>query len=138
MHIYLESTGLLNKTQSGFRKYHSCQTALISIVDSWLKHIDNGNLVGTMFLVFKKAFDLVEHRVLLYKLNLYHFNDRSCDLLSSYLRNRFQDIKAENTTSTCKSIIASVPQGSILEPVLFLIYVNELSLNLTCNSAMYA
>jgi len=138
LHIYLESTGLLNKTQSGFRKYHSCQTALINIVDSWLKQIDNGNLVGTIFLDFKKAFDLVDHRVLLHKLKLYHFNDRSCDLFSSYLRNRFQFIKAENTTSTCKSIIAGVPQGSILGPLLFLIYVNDLSLDLTCDSAMYA
>ena len=73
LHIYLESTGLLNKTQSGFRKYHSCQTALINIVDSWLKQIDNGNLVGTIFLDLKKAFDLVDHRVLLYKLKLLSF-----------------------------------------------------------------
>jgi len=99
LHIYLETTGLLQKTQSWFRKHHSCQTALINIVDSWLKCIDEGNLIGSVFIDFKKAFDLVDHEILLYKLKLYHFDDLSCALFSSYLQNRSQLVKAENTVS---------------------------------------
>ena len=56
MHIYLETIGLLQETQSGFRKHHSCQTALKNIVDSWLKCIE-GNLIGSVFIYLKKAFE---------------------------------------------------------------------------------
>ena len=110
LHIYLETTGLLQKTQSGFRKHHSCQTALINIVDSWLKCIDDGNLIGSVFIDFKKAFDLVDHEILLYKLKLYHFDDQACALFSSYLQNRTQIVKAENTVSENMNIISGVPQ----------------------------
>ena len=113
LHIYLETTGLLQKTQSGFRKHHSCQTALINIVDSWLKCIDDGNLIGSVFIDFKKAFDLVDHEILLYKLKLYHFDDQACALFSSYLQNRTQIVKAENTVSENMNIISGVPQGSM-------------------------
>ena len=57
---YLHKYNLLNETQSGFRPKHSCQSALIKLTDHWLKSIDDGDLIGILFLVFRKAFDLVD------------------------------------------------------------------------------
>ena len=64
---YLNKYDLLHKSQSGFRKHHSCNTALIKLVDSWLKSIDNGELVGAIFFDLRKAFDVVDHNLLLKK-----------------------------------------------------------------------
>jgi len=100
LHIYLETTSLLQKTQSGFRKHHSCQTALIALVDSLLICIDIGNLIGSVFIDFKKAVDLVDLEIHLYKLKLYHIDDLSCAFFSSYLQNRSQVVEAENTVRT--------------------------------------
>jgi len=85
---YFSSTNILHKTQSGFRKQHSCQTSLTRLIDTWIKYIDNGKLIGTVFLDLKKAIDLVDHKILLYKLNLYHFSPKSVSLFTSYLLNR--------------------------------------------------
>ncbi len=65
---YTNKYKLIHETQSGFRESHSCQTALIKIVDQWLACIDKGEVVGTLFLDFKKAFDLVDHDILIHKL----------------------------------------------------------------------
>ena len=74
---YLKETCILNEHQSGFRQNHSCQTALIRLVDSWLNCMDDGYMIGTVFVDFKKAFDLVDHTILLHMLKLYHFSDSS-------------------------------------------------------------
>ena len=65
IHDYFSSTKITHKTQSGFRKQHSCQTSLTRLIDAWIKDIDNGKLIGTLFLDLKKAFDLVDHKILL-------------------------------------------------------------------------
>lgn len=71
---YLNKYRLLHEGQSGFRQKHSCQTGLIKLIDHWMECIDKGDLVGTLFVDFRKAFDLVNHSVLLEKLNLYKFS----------------------------------------------------------------
>ena len=68
---YLNKYKLLHEAQSGFRKHHSCQTALIKLINDWLSHIDRGNIVGAIFFDLKKAFDVVDHEMLLQKLALY-------------------------------------------------------------------
>ena len=67
---FLHEFNLLHKTQSGFRSQHSCETALVNMIDSWLNAIDNGKMVGVVLADFKKAFDLVDHRILLDKLSV--------------------------------------------------------------------
>ena len=73
---YLNKYKLLHEAQSGFRKHHSCQTALIKLINDWLKHIDQGNIVGAILFDLKKAFDVVDHEILLQKLALYGIKAR--------------------------------------------------------------
>ena len=69
--VYLNENNLLHRTQSGFRSQHSCETALVHMIDSWLNAMDNGELVGIVLVDFKKAFDLVDHQILSQKSKLY-------------------------------------------------------------------
>ena len=76
---YLNKYDILHKSQSGFRKHHSCNTALIKLVDTWLKCIDKGEVIGAIFFDLKKAFDIVNHNVLLKKLQVYKFDSIALD-----------------------------------------------------------
>jgi len=128
LHSFIQRTNAIHDSQSGFRKHHSCQTALIRLVENWLKNLDEGEIIGTLFIDLKKAFDLVDHKILLYKLKLYNFSDQTLHLFQSYLTNRVQVVKDDDIVSEKQIIISGVPQGSILGPLLFIFYVNDIHL----------
>ena len=112
----MESNSLLYNRQSGFRRHHSCQTALTKIVDTWLNALNNKETVGAVFLDLTKAFDLVNHKLLLQKLASYKFSSSAQSWFQSYLNNRSQQVHISGKLSDPKQIAAGVPQGSVLGP----------------------
>ena len=125
---FLVKLNLLHKNQSGFRPNHSCETALIGMVSKWLESINIGSLIGTVMIDFKKAFDLVDHSVLLKKLKHYKLSHQALSWFASYLSKRKQKVSLNNIISDDEMITDGVPQGSILGPLLFLMFINDLPL----------
>ena len=138
-HFLLEEN-LLNPNQSGFRLADSCINQLLAITHEIFKAFDcNPSLeVRSVFLDISKAFDKVWHEGLLYKLKSMGISEELFKLLENYLSGRFQRVLLNGQTSSWRPILAGVPQGSILGPLLFLIYINDLPDKLKSNAKLFA
>ena len=139
IHKYLTTNKLLHKLQCGFREGYSCVDSLHKLISDCLSARSDGNFVAMMFLDFKKAFDCVDHKILLDKLTMYGITGKLHALIKSFLTDRTQFVAIQQGTrsSTILPIDIGVPQGSILAPSLFLIYINDL-LSYTLHSKAFA
>ena len=126
LYDYLTVNKLLGDEQYGFRSLHSTAMALGKMSNQWLMNMDNGNLSAVVFLDIRKAFDTVDHTILLQKLNCYGIQGDSVKLLESYLTNRMQCCSVNGHISPLEIIKCGVPQGSILGPLLFIVHMNDL------------
>ena len=117
LYEYMTPYNLLHQKQSGFRANHSCETALTLMVDTWLSALNRGNEIGLLLVDLCKAFDLVDHNILIKKPKLYKYSSVALNWFESYLRNRKQFVVINGTKSNPLNIKSGVPQGSILGPL---------------------
>ena len=135
---FLNKNNILYKFQSGFRKDHSTDFCLSFLNDKILKGFDSGLLTGMILIDLQKAFDTIDHKILLEKMTFLGFSEKTINWFRSYLSNRVFCVSINDTLSDPGNLSCGVPQGSILGPLLFLLYVNDMPQAVDCDLYLYA
>ncbi|KAL8609470.1 hypothetical protein ACOMHN_037992 [Nucella lapillus] len=135
---HLESNEIFSKQQHGFRQTRSCETQLLEFCDEITANLASMTQTDVVIMDFQKAFDKVNHSLLIHKLNHYGVGDKCNKWIDNFLRNRNQSVVVEGTRSCSVSVQSGVPQGSVRGPCLFLVYINDLPARVTSTARLFA
>ena len=137
LYDYLNNHNLLSPVQFGFRAGLSVTDQLLLTYEYVSSHVDSGMAVDVLYFDYSKAFDVVNHRVLLTKLSLIGISDPILGWLCNFLTDRTMNVVVHNTQSRAVVVTSGVPQGSVIGPLLFLIYINYVTAGLTSKFVLF-